>query len=725
MLSHRLIAPAMGTIIMLSVGFLGEYGFKLEKSRILNDQRSKVTDSVGRLRSRLESQLNATLYLTDGLIAYVKSHPHLEPDRVQSMLKNLYEQGRHIRNIGLAPGNRLSYVYPQEGNEQAIGLYYPDLPDQWPAVQRTIDQRIPVLAGPVQLKQGGIGLVYRVPVFTGNNNMYWGLLSMVVDDQSLFSEIGINPQTSGLQLALRGKNGTGAQGDVFKGDASLFSDDSVKATISLPGGTWQLAAIPAEGWNTGENIYWIRIAGWIAGLLVGVLLYIALASASRRLQAEASLKSSRDELNEAQRVAMIGSWVLDLRTNRLAWSDETYHIFEVDPQTSSPLYDAFLSAIHPEDREMVERAYDNSLTTRKSYDIVHRLLFTDGRIKHVRERCETLYDQEGNPTLSRGTVQDVTRLQEAENALRESEQRWKFALEGSGHGVWDWNIQTGEIYLSRQEMTVLGYDGDDATYTHIDELISKQHPDDISRRTKALEQCFSGETPLFIYECRTRARDGQWIWILARGLLVSRTPGGLPLRMIGTHTDITEQKQAEKELERLANSDPLTGVPNRRYFIKAVESEMLRITRSGRAAALLMMDIDYFKHVNDKYGHAVGDAALKHITGLCQGFLRRTDHFGRLGGEEFAFLLPETDNDGARRFASRLRQIIDATPMRSASGDISITVSIGVAMLLDTGASGVADVMNRADMALYRAKESGRNRVEFAEAEHDRKNLAS
>jgi diguanylate cyclase (GGDEF)-like protein/PAS domain S-box-containing protein len=272
-------------------------------------------------------------------------------------------------------------------------------------------------------------------------------------------------------------------------------------------------------------------------------------------------------------------------------------------------------------------------------------------------------------------------------------------------------------------MTILGYDGEEATHSQIDEWVARQHPGDVAQREKALESYFSGEAPLYICEFRTKSRDGSWIWILARGMLVSRTPDGNPLRMIGTHADITDRKYTEGRLEHLANTDSLTGVSNRRFFIDAVEYELLRSKRSGSPAALLMIDIDHFKQVNDKFGHAVGDTVIKHIVDLSFGCLRRTDHIGRLGGEEFAILLPETDSDGAGVFASRLREIIAATPTHTSENEITTTVSIGVA-LLTTNDTDANSILKRADMALYKAKERGRNCVEFADTELAKKHLS-
>jgi diguanylate cyclase (GGDEF)-like protein/PAS domain S-box-containing protein len=712
MLSRTYFAVLVSVITALAFGLAGEYGFRLQLARLKHDQRSNVISSVGEFRAALEGELNESLYLTSGLLAYIETHPTPQPERVQSMLQSLYVEGRHIRDFGLAPGNRITYLYPVKGNEQALGLYYPDLPDQWPAVQKAIRERRPILAGPVQLKQGGTGFIYRVPVFVGRDKKYWGMLSTVLDEDSLFAKVGIAPQVGKLNLALRGKDGTGKAGATFLGDAALFAPDSITATITTPGGSWQLAARPTEGWTTGRSILWIRVAGWITGMLLGMSLYLALASLVRRLQAEEAVRKSRDELNEAQRVGMIGSWILDLRSNRLTWSDEIFRIFEIDPSGFKASYDAFLNAIHPDDRQKVNQVYMKSVATHEPYEIVHRLQLADGRIKYVRERGETRYDENGTPLLTLGTVQDITDLHQAEKALKASEERWKFALEGSGDGVWDWNIQTGEIYLSKQEMSVLGFEGEDATNTHIEEWIARQHPDDRPIRQQALERYFSGEAPLYTCEFRTKTRNGNWRWILARGMLVSHTADGKPLRMIGTHSDISERKKVEDELIHLATTDSLTGVANRRHFMEELETELSRTRRSGRSSTLLMVDIDHFKNINDTYGHAAGDVVLCHFAELAMLHLRRADHFGRLGGEEFAFLLPETDIAGAWQFAERFRRMVADTPVPCPNRPISIsfTVSIGIAKF-EPDDSATDSILARADAALYKAKENGRNRV--------------
>ena len=186
---------------------------------------------------------------------------------------------------------------------------------------------------------------------------------------------------------------------------------------------------------------------------------------------------------------------------------------------------------------------------------------------------------------------------------------------------------------------------------------------------------------------------------------------GVIHHFIAVKQDISERKRLEEELRFLATSDPLTGIANRRHFLHYVEDELRRVKRYGSLVALLMLDLDHFKRVNDTWGHAVGDEVLRHFTTLAGGHLRDTDVLGRLGGEEFAVLLRETTLDNASRFAERLRGYLGTEKIAGPRGEISYTVSIGIT-LLDPRDDAPDAALARADEALYRAKEKGRNRVE-------------
>ena len=177
-----------------------------------------------------------------------------------------------------------------------------------------------------------------------------------------------------------------------------------------------------------------------------------------------------------------------------------------------------------------------------------------------------------------------------------------------------------------------------------------------------------------------------------------------------TH-DISERKKLEKKLARQASTDALTGLANRYKFMEVAATEIVRAARSSRPLALIMADLDRFKQVNDRYGHAVGDVALVHFAALCHEELRNVlDLPARIGGEEFAVLLPETDLPNALLVAERLRQRIATMPVQHEELEFQITCSFGVSTW-NAGEPDIADAMERADAALYRAKDEGRNRV--------------
>ncbi|WP_185827567.1 sensor domain-containing diguanylate cyclase [Halomonas nitroreducens] len=205
--------------------------------------------------------------------------------------------------------------------------------------------------------------------------------------------------------------------------------------------------------------------------------------------------------------------------------------------------------------------------------------------------------------------------------------------------------------------------------------------------------------------CEIELVDGR---TLERHSKALRGPHGRHLGRVWFFRDITERKEVEHRLEALSRRDPLTGVANLRYFFERAADEYARVRRSGGDCSLLMLDLDHFKRINDHWGHATGDEVLKAFCDTVRDSLREVDLLGRLGGEEFAVLLPDTDREGAARVAERLRRRVEQHPVPQDSQVIPYTVSCGVATLRPDDDSAEA-VLRRADDALYRAKAAGRN----------------
>ena len=292
---------------------------------------------------------------------------------------------------------------------------------------------------------------------------------------------------------------------------------------------------------------------------------------TERKQAEHALRKSERDLKEAQEVAKMGSWEVDIPNNRMHWSDKTYRIFEIDQAQFGSSYKGFLNAIHTDDRELVNWAYANSLRNRAPYHIRHRLLMADGRIKYVNERCRSDFDEAGNPIRSLGIVQDVTEQVSAEQALRLSEERFNLAMQAANDGLWDWNIQANTVYFSPRWKSMLGYEEQelDDTFTAWERLVDEKG---WAKTMGLINECVTGKSEGFSTEYRMQHKNGHWVDILSRVKLL-REENGTAQRMVGTHVDITERKTAEQQLNE-AHQRALAATEAKSNFLASMSHEI-------------------------------------------------------------------------------------------------------------------------------------------------------
>jgi diguanylate cyclase (GGDEF)-like protein/PAS domain S-box-containing protein len=300
---------------------------------------------------------------------------------------------------------------------------------------------------------------------------------------------------------------------------------------------------------------------------------------------------------------------------------------------------------------------------------------------------------------------------EIENSLHLSEERWKFALEGAGDGVWDWNVQTNQVFRSSRWKEIYGYTDSDLGTTAEDGR-TLMHPDDRQRAISEVNAYLQGEKDAFVSEFRLLCKDGSWKWTLSRGMLVSRTPDGKPLRMIGTHTDITERKQSEAQVFHLAHYDQITRLPNRILFLDRFEQEIKKTRRDGQTVTLMYLDLDRFKDVNDTLGHDMGDLLLKETAQRLVSCVRGSDTVARMGGDEFTVILNNLDSQSsAERVAQDILNKL-AEPFNLGDELVYITTSIGISIFPNDGIE-VEVLLKNADQAMYTAKEHGRNRYHY------------
>jgi diguanylate cyclase (GGDEF)-like protein/PAS domain S-box-containing protein len=298
-------------------------------------------------------------------------------------------------------------------------------------------------------------------------------------------------------------------------------------------------------------------------------------------------------------------------------------------------------------------------------------------------------------------------LKDALSSLQESEERYALAARGANDGLWDWNLATGETYFSPRWGHMLGYSESESWFGH-EQWFSQIHAGDRERvRAEVTAHC-EGKTPEFVSEYRMRHKSGGYIWTLSRGIAV-RDSSGKAIRMAGSQTDITEGKVV----------DPLTHLPNRLYFIDRLESAIENASQQNKLFAVLFVDLDQFKLVNDSFGHAAGDELLIDVAERLRAGIRSSSRRGgagesvvaRIGGDEFAIFLGHIQNDTeASTIATRMLERL-GQPFYFEGRRLFVSASIGIA-LSSTGDTP-EELLNNADAAMYHAKTNGKARFEF------------
>jgi diguanylate cyclase (GGDEF)-like protein/PAS domain S-box-containing protein len=318
--------------------------------------------------------------------------------------------------------------------------------------------------------------------------------------------------------------------------------------------------------------------------------------------------------------------------------------------------------------------------------------------------------------LARGRSHALARAALSGEALKHSEERWRFALEGAGDGVWDLDIQTGEAFFSRRCSEILGYD-ESGIHADVREWEKRVHPQDLPDVVNAFQRKLDRLSASTAVEFRMQCKDGSWKWIQSRGMVLGMGANGKPMRLIGTITDITQRKAAEDEIRYLAFYDPLTQLPNRRLLHDRLQQALASSNRSARHSALLFIDLDNFKTLNDAQGHDKGDLLLQQVAQRLSASIREGDTVARLGGDEFVVILEDlsaTAADAAAQAETVGEKIIAALnrPYDLAGLEHHSTPSMGVTLFSDQRES-IDELLKRADLAMYQAKSAGRNTLRF------------
>jgi len=552
-----------------------------------DEQRAQITERLSVVRYQLESTLANTLSLINGVAAFIASNPDFTPAQYESYAGTVLAREPSLVNLAAAPGLVVRYISPLQGNEAVMGLDYMQREDQREAVVRVVQTGTMVIAGPVNLVQGGVAFVGRAPVYVNGpegQSVLWGIVSAPILAESVYQSAGLSGSFTDMRIAIRSQD-AGTVSNVFFGSPDVLAHPSVVTMpVAAGGSSWELAAAPsAPVTENNAGIAALRTGS----LLVFVLLSMLMVLRYRQFESDRKLRAiifrSERFLRAVETVSKVGGW---------RWSDDNFS--ELSPQT----------------REILELPTDESSLSMSMF-------------------CHSL-DARSSETVS---------------------------------------------YLISSTMN----------------------------QRRRLDE-----------ELELRRRDGRGVWLHLKADVV--TDGTGQPELVGAIQDVTQQKNVDQLIEYQANYDSLTGLPNRGLFQDRLQTALLHVARRSTCLAVLFVDLDNFKSVNDNLGHDAGDEMLVESAQRIQACVRSVDTVARYSGDEFVAILVDVFSASVASRIAEEMVIAMRKPFSLNGRQVYCGVSIGVAFFPDDGDNPDTLVI-KADQAMYQVKKAGRNAWQFYTAE--------
>jgi diguanylate cyclase (GGDEF)-like protein/PAS domain S-box-containing protein len=472
-----------------------------------------------------------------------------------------------------------------------------------------------------------------------------------------------------------------------------------------------LTTLRAIGWQ-------LPVAGAVPSLLLGGLVWWSLKREHRASRLLAEQMAERDRAEAELRAAEQRHRLLaDNATDTILAFDADGRISYVSPacreligcEPEDVMRRDPAEFVHPDDRVEVLAARRRMVRQGGTITVTCRLRHQDGHDVWVEARVRRVLDpRTGEPIEGQAIVRDVTERVAALERIAAAEQRFRTAFEAAPIGMALSDLDGRFIQANDALCAITGYTREELEEMSFADL---SHPADAGRDEEMMRSLLSGEQSTFWMEKRYLDVVGQVVWVAVHATLV-RAADGSPQHFLGQIQDVSERVRYEAQLQHMADHDPLTGLLNRRSFERELNQHIVRVHRYGPEGAALVLDIDRFKHINDTLGHNIGDELIVKVAHTLRARLRDSDVLARLGGDEFAVLLPRGGGEEAQRTAASILAAVRAQSVVTAAGRRRpITASIGIALFGDAESLSAEDILVNADLAMYDAKEAGRDRA--------------
>ncbi|MFZ6850068.1 bifunctional diguanylate cyclase/phosphodiesterase [Undibacterium sp. RuRC25W] len=697
-----LASIAVGTSIVI----------RLEQSALIEEHLS--TSGLATIQVReIEDKLAHALSATYAVASLIKDH-NGNVDNFESFGNHLLSYHSSIAALYLAPNGITSKVVPTVWRKFGLGIDLFNDPERKTEAIIAKKTNQLSLAGPLMLRRGSIGIIGRLPIFLqkeNDQNHFWGMVSVVIPLQQIIkeTELPLLAQHGHEYELWRYDPATGLKQSIDK-SAHFYHQSAVRQTIKLPNTLWYLDVALNDADRSLIALIIKCSLVFLVSLIVACMVKLLLNSKQQKRSLEALITSRTNELAareadlcRAQRISRTGSWVADAN-HKILCSNEAYSILKIakgvqlDRQT-------ILKKIHPDDRRQAIEHWE-SINSNTHSETEFRLLI-EGQTTWVHSQIELDKTSSGQELRRIGTLQDITARKRIEDDVRVA----AIAFEGQeGMVITDENRVI--LRVNKAFTRITGYSKEEAIGKTTSLLKSGMHGAsyyiDMSEQLK--------ENGFWQGEIWNRRKNGEiypeWLTITA-----VQSTDGKTMNYVGTMQDITQRKATEAKLEHLAYHDPLTGLANRRLLQDRLQHALANNSRSKRHGAILFLDLDNFKTINDINGHAIGDMMLQEVAKRLANSIGRADTLARIGGDEFALILEglnEHVQDAAIKAKKNATQIIEQLklPFFIDGQQYHTTASIGID-IFNAETDSANELLKQVEVAMYEAKASGGNTLCF------------
>ncbi len=421
-------------IVVAAVAISMAYAEKQRQQISMDNLRAEVTENLGLIRAKLEGNMSANIQLLKGLVAALETEQTIDGDRFAALSKRILSAKSQLRNVVGAPDLKVAYAYPYEPNKAVIGLDYRTNAAQRDGALKAAETGNFVVTGPINLIQGGRGLIVRYPVMVekaGAASSLWGIISGVVDIEKLFADSGLFTKSLDIDIAIATTEG-GRLIETFYGDSAIFAKTPVSMLINFGHESWKIAAIPKGGWSQPQAEMWVSR---LLMLAVGAMILAPVIWVARLLRERqkniAVLSRHQEELHAlshrldiALEASKIGVWELDLATGNLDWDGRMAQLYGVQTSAVRNTYEMWRTAIHPDDLEEAERVFRTCLDEGTDYATEFRIVTPSGQVRHIRALGTTYRDSRLRRKMvgvNWNVTADITLQQELREAKAQAE----------------------------------------------------------------------------------------------------------------------------------------------------------------------------------------------------------------------------------------------------------------------------------------------------------------